>query len=134
MWSAITDVGSYRTWWPWLADLDADGFTVGTTWRCSVQPPLPYRVRFRLTLDVIEPEELVAATVEGDIVGTARLVLQGADGGGTDVRLVSALAPANPILRRIARLAAPIARFGHDWVLDTGASQFRRSALHPDAG
>lgn len=125
----MTDVGAYRSWWPWLAGLEADAFTPGATWHCCVQPPLPYRVRFRLTLDVVEPAELVAATVEGDIVGTARLVLRGTPGGGTEIRLVSALAPSNPLLRRIARLAGPIARFGHDWVLDTGAAQFRRKAL-----
>jgi hypothetical protein len=37
---------------------------------------------------------------------------------------VSHLEPGNSLLRAVARLAAPVVRYGHDWVLDTGARQF----------
>jgi hypothetical protein len=30
----------------------------------------------------------------------------------------------------VARVAQPVVTFGHDWVLDTGARQFRSRALH----
>jgi hypothetical protein len=69
-----------------------------------------------------------AATIAGDIVGAAELTLE-PDGDGTEVRLVSALAPANPFLRGVARIARPVVKLGHDWVLDTGAAQFRDRAL-----
>ena len=35
------------------------------------------------------------------------------------------LSPTNGMLKTVARLARPVAQFGHDWVLDTGARQFR---------
>jgi len=51
LWAALTEVDGYQRWWPWLADLEVDGgFDVGATWRCQVRPPLPYSVRFALTL------------------------------------------------------------------------------------
>ena len=128
LWAALTDTGEYRTWWPWLARLDADAFEAGAQWRCAVQPPVPYLLRFGIRLDVVEPPHLAVATIDGDITGTATLTVV-ADGDGSEARLVSHLAPANAFLRGVARFAAPVVRFGHDWVLDTGAGQFRRRAL-----
>jgi hypothetical protein len=49
--------------------------------------------------------------------------------GGCEARLQSRLVPANQVLRAIATLARPVARFGHDWVLDTGLRQFRSRAF-----
>ena len=65
--------------------------------------------------------------MSGDIVGSARLSVRADGNGGSVARLESLLAPANPFLRGVARVARPVVRFGHDWVLDTGAAQFRRS-------
>jgi hypothetical protein len=126
----MTELGAYRRWWPWLSRFEGEAFAAGEAWRCAVRPPLPYVLRFTIRLDEIDPCRSAAATVDGDIVGTASLTLQPLDdGAATEVRLVSQLAPANPVLRQVARLAAPVVRMGHDWVLDTGAAQFRRQAL-----
>ena len=43
-------------------------------------------------------------------------------------------APGNTALQVISRFAAPIARFGHDWVLDSGARQFIARAVVPLVG
>lgn len=128
LWAALTKVEDYRHWWPWLRRFDADGFAAGERWTCVVQPPLPYSLRFDLVLDEVVEGERVTATVSGDIVGTAQLALT-ADGTGSEVELVSRLAPANAMLRAIAVVARPVVRFGHDWVLDTGLRQFRAAAL-----
>lgn len=129
VWAAISEVGDYRSWWPWLRRLDAEGLVAGDVWRCTVQPPLPYTLRFAITLgDVVEGES-VEAQVSGDIVGEARLELAPLDGGGCETRLVSRLLPANPVLQAFATVARPMVRFGHDWVLDTGAKQFERAGL-----
>jgi hypothetical protein len=93
-----------------------------------VQPPLPYILRFDLTLLEVEPHRFVTAAVSGDIVGEARIDVQ-ATGTGSEVRLVSALSPSNPMLRAIATMARPVVRFGHDWVLDTGLRQFASRAI-----
>lgn len=128
LWPALTRVEDYRTWWPWLRGFDATAFDAGEQWECVVQPPLPYSLRFRITLDEVVPAAVVVATVDGDITGSARLDITPTD-EGSEVRLVSQLAPRSPILRVIAGAARPIAQFGHDWVLDTGLRQFSARAL-----
>lgn len=127
-WDASSGVEHYRRWWPWLRSFDATALAVGQVWSCVVQPPLPYALRFDLTLDEVVAPSLVRATVAGDIVGSATLRIEAID-GGCEVRLRSALSPRNDILRVAAALARPIVRFGHDWVLDTGARQFGDRAL-----
>ena len=116
-------MGNYRSWWPWLRRFDAQGLTAGEEWRCEVQPPLPYIVRFQVAIEKVEPPALVHALVLGDVVGDATLELEEAEGGCRAI-LHSALAPGNAALRLVSRFAAPVARFGHDWVLDSGARQF----------
>lgn len=127
LWAAITDVEQYRLWWPWLRGFEAQGLVVGDAWRCVVQPPLPYTLRFTVTLDEVVEPRLVRATVSGEIVGTARLDIA-EDGDGGEMRLTSSLSPDNRMLRAVASVARPVVRFGHDWVLDTGARQFAAAA------
>jgi uncharacterized protein YndB with AHSA1/START domain len=127
-WSVIADTAAYQTWWPWLRLFDGPALEVGAAWRCLVQPPLPYRVRFTLDLEQVEVPELVVVSARGDITGTARLEVS-PNASGTHVRLLSHLRPSNRVLRGASYLAYPMVRFGHDWVLDTGARQFRNRAL-----
>jgi hypothetical protein len=130
IWALISDVSAYQTWWTWLRIFDANKLVAGEEWRCEVQPPLPYPVRFRVIIDQLHAPETVRARVEGDVVGSAVLTLEEIDGGCTAL-LTSSLAPGNATLRLVSRLAAPVARFGHDWVLDTGARQFVARAIAP---
>jgi uncharacterized protein YndB with AHSA1/START domain len=133
VWRLITDVASYRSWWPWLRKFDAAAFAEGESWRCEVQPPMPYLVRFGVEIDHVEEAKLVRATVGGDVVGEATLAFDDSDAGCV-ATLHSSLAPGNRALRLVSRFAAPIARFGHDWVLDSGARQFIARAVQPLAG
>jgi hypothetical protein len=128
LWARLADVDAYRSWWPWLRGLDGAAFEVGSVWRCVVQPPLPYRLRFTLALEEVEAPRFVTATVAGDIVGHAAIDVGAAD-GGSELRLVSTLAPRNAVLRTVAGFTPHLARFGHDWVVDTGLRQFERRAL-----
>ena len=132
LWPVLTRVEDYRRWWPWLRLCEARGFEEGARWRCVVQPPLPYTIEFELTLTEVEPARWTTASIEGDIVGTASIDLLPTD-QGTEVRLVSHLAPSNPLLRGIARVARPVVQLGHDWVLDTGWRQFDARAVAPAA-
>ena len=128
LWAAIAETADYQRWWPWLTTFEAEGLAVGGVWRCAVRPPLPYTVRFSIRLDEVVRPSLVAATVRGDIAGTARVEVE-ADGDGCAVRLRSALAPSSRVFGIIAGLARPLVRRGHDWVLDTGARQFAARAV-----
>ncbi len=130
LWSALTAVDRYRSWWPWLRRFDGVAFTEGARWRCVVRAPLGYPVRFDVILDEVVAGRTAVATVAGDIAGHARLdVVTDADadaGGGSRLHLQSTLASERWLLRIVARVAPPVARFGHDRLLDTGVRQFRR--------
>lgn len=126
VWSAIEQVDDFRAWWPWLRRFDATGLVAGDVWRCTVQPPLPYSLSFDIAIGEVEPQRRVAATVSGEITGTAELTLVPLDEGGCTARLTSRLAPSSRFLQAIATVARPVVTLGHDWVLDTGARQFRQ--------
>jgi uncharacterized protein YndB with AHSA1/START domain len=127
LWERLTEVPAYPQWWPWLRDFDGTTLAAGEVWRCSVQPPLPYRVRFEVRLDEVEPGHTVAASVTGEIVGTATLTIAPAAEGST-ARLVADLGPDRQALRALSFALRPLVRFGHNWVLDTGARQFAERA------
>ncbi len=131
-WALIADVDSYREWWPWLRSFDARGLDTGERWQCTVQPPLPYRVRFTVALDEIVVSSSISSTISGDIVGVARLDIAPRD-DGCEIRLRSELGPDNRVLRLVAATARPLMSFGHNWVLDTGAQQFAERAGRPGA-
>lgn len=123
LWATLTRVDDYRSWWPWLRHFDAQQLAGDEVWDCLVQPPLPYKVRFSVSLDEVQAPTTIRASITGDVVGEARLdITERPD--GSEARLVSHLEPGNPLLRAVARVASPVVRFGHDWVLDTGARQF----------
>jgi uncharacterized protein YndB with AHSA1/START domain len=130
VWTLISDVSRYRSWWPWLREFHGTALAEGDEWLCEAQPPVPYPVRFRVAIEHVEAPRLVRATVSGDVVGDATLTL-GDAGAGCTATLESSLAPGNTALRLVSRFAGPIARFGHDWVLDSGARQFIARAVEP---
>jgi hypothetical protein len=130
LWSAMTEIESYPSWWPWLRRFDpGEGFEVGAAWRCEVAPPLPYVVRFTVVLDQIDAGSSARATVRGDVRGTAVLTVDDLGPDRSRARLRSRLEPAHPILRNVGRVARPMVEWGHDWVLDQGRRQFVERGL-----
>jgi hypothetical protein len=131
MWRRISNVEAFTTWWPWLREFDGRSLTERQVWTCHVQPPLPYAVRFAITIIGITGNHAVSVQITGDISGTATLRIT-PDAQGCCVRLVSELEPCTTSLRALSFAARPITRFGHNWVLDTGARQFvERSGPRP---
>lgn len=131
LWAAFGRTEEYRSWWPWLRALDGASFEEGATWHCEVQPPLPYSLRFDVHLEEVEAPRFVTATIVGDISGHAAIDVV-ATPGGSEIHLVAALGPDSAMLRAIARVAHPLVRFGHDWVIDTGLRQFQQRGLRQD--
>lgn len=132
LWDAFQRVDDYQTWWPWLRRFEPGALEPGARWACSVQPPLPYAVRFDLVLTEVVAGRSVRALVEGDLTGRAGLEIAAA-GTGSTLHLTSDLAPNSALLQVIARVARPVAELGHDWVLDTGFRQFAAHALDAEA-
>lgn len=127
-WSRIAVVDDYQRWWPWLRRFEGATLAVGETWQCSVQPPVPYSVDFAVHIDSITASSLVEVTITGDIVGRADLLIL-PSARGCRVALVSDLGPAKQTLRALSIAARPIVRFGHNWVLDMGAVQYRQQCF-----
>ncbi len=127
LWTRLAQVDRYRSWWPWLRSFDGRLLRCGEVWHCTVRPPAPYSVRFSVTIDQVVAERSVAATVAGDVVGSARFEVV-ATSQGSEIHLTSTLHADKPLLRLIGSAARPVARFAHNWVLDTGARQFAERA------
>jgi len=79
-------------------------------------------VRVTVALGEVDRLRLVSGQVLGDVEGTARLTISERP-DGCDLPVESSLAPRRPLLRGLASVAPGVARFGHEWVLDTGAAQ-----------
>ena len=126
VWRALAGVSAYPSWWPWLRRFTASALVEGDEWGCTIRPPLPYAIRCRVALVGVREPSLVVARVSGDIAGGARLELTDvrAGGGATEARITSLLEARRLPARLLARVAPPVARWGHDWVFTTAARQF----------
>jgi uncharacterized protein YndB with AHSA1/START domain len=124
LWEAVTEIDQYRHWWPWLRSFDGRAFAAGERWGCVVKPQLPYTLEFEIVLEEVRRAERAYARLTGDIEGWAELVLADAETGSV-LRLRSDLTAGGGPARWVEMLAGPLARRGHDWVLDNGIRQFR---------
>lgn len=130
MWSLVSDTAAFPRLWPWLRSFEPAPLERGATTHCAIGAPLPYLVRLRIEVVDLIPERLVVVDVNGDLRGPARLEI-GPTPLGSSARLVWDLELCRPLLRRAARVAAPVLRWGHNRVVDRGVEQFRRAALGP---
>jgi uncharacterized protein YndB with AHSA1/START domain len=128
VWAAMADVESYRQWWPWLRAFQARALATDDVWRCTVRAPVGYTVSFAIAFTRVVDGSLAEARVSGDIRGGAELTLTDAE-GGCSVVVRSDLQPESRFLRFLTRTVPAVARYGHDWVLATGAKQFEQRAL-----
>jgi hypothetical protein len=129
VWEALQRTDRYPSWWPWLTEFEAEGLHPGATWRCAVRSPLHTTLRFRLLIDTAT-EPLVAARLDGDLAGTARITLRAAGARATRLRLEARVRACAAPVAALTRLAPPLARWSHDRIVATGARQFA-AALPP---
>ena len=124
LWQQLTRVDRYPEWWPWLRSFDGRAFAAGERWQCVVKPQLPYTLEFVIALEDVAEAASARARLSGDIEGWAELTL-GDEGAGSALRLQSELTARSGPARWFGTLAPPLAKRGHDWVLDNGIRQFR---------
>jgi Polyketide cyclase / dehydrase and lipid transport len=132
LWAAITRTDEFPRWWPWLRELSGDGLVPGGRSTCVVRAPVPYTLRFSVTVEELVPGRRVAAFVDGDLAGPAHLEVGAGTDGGSTVRLAWDLQLRRPMLQAAARIGRPVMEWGHDWVVTSGVEQFRRRALGVD--
>jgi len=128
LWEALSRTDDYRSWWTWLRRFEGDGLVEGGRTDCVVRAPLPYSLRFAVTVRRVVPAELVDAEVTGDIEGPAHLEVSGT-ADGSEVRLTWAVVVKDPMLRAGAVLGRPVMQWGHEWVVATGMTQFKKHAF-----
>jgi len=133
LWSALERCERFEAWWAWLREfrLEGPGLVTGAVLHGVVAPPLPYRMRVRVLLLSCEPPRSIDATVDGDLVGHARLVLE-PDGAGTRAGVAWTIEMMQRPMRVAARLSFPLLCWGHDRVVDATVAEFRRHLPHPD--
>lgn len=131
LWAALLRTEDYRSWWPWLREFSGDGLVPGGRTTCVVRAPVPYTLRFTVTVTELVPGERIEAVVDGDVTGPARLEVAAIGGRrrASQVRLAWEVELQRPMLRAAARFGRPVMEWGHDWVTNTGFEQFCRSAL-----
>lgn len=136
VWSAMEEVDQFEHWLGWLGNLRVVGppLRTGSTLHGTVAPPVPYRMRVLVQVERCIPEQLVDASVGGDLEGRAHLSLEPAP-EGTLVEVAWTIEMMQTAMRVAARFAYPLLRWGHDRVVDATVKAFE-SRLHQsgDAG
>jgi uncharacterized protein YndB with AHSA1/START domain len=127
VWDAMEHSERFEGWWGWLGEfrLEGDGLAPGSVLRGLVSPPVPYRMRVRVVVDEAVRPGWIAATVDGDLEGDARLRLSAQD-NGTAVEADWTVEMMQRPMRIAARVAHPLLRWGHDRVVEATVASFRR--------
>jgi len=130
LWDTVEQLERFGTWWSWLQDFTSDTgeLVAGNVLHGTVVPPVPYRLRLDVRLETCQRPRLLEAAVDGDLRGTATIVLAPLR-DGTQVTAWWSLELVSTPLRVAARVAYPVVRWGHDRVVDLAVSGFSRRAL-----
>lgn len=134
VWSVLQRLDCFERWFGWLRELrvDGPGLEAGTVLHAVVAPPLPFRLRVRVSLLDCVPPRRIDATLHGDLEGHARLDLD-ADHGSTSATVSSSIEVRQRGARFAARRAPGFLRWAHDRVVEATVSSFRRRLVdEPD--
>jgi hypothetical protein len=125
VWDALEDLSQAVGWSRWVERIEVDGDRLreGAVVHVSIATPLPFSVKARLLLDTCVREQMIVATVEGDLAGEARLALT-PEGPATLVELSWSLEMRHPVMRALALVSGPLLRWGHDLVADATVRSF----------
>ncbi|HVC72068.1 MAG TPA: hypothetical protein VNC61_17580 [Acidimicrobiales bacterium] len=127
MWDVLEHSERFESWWGWLHELRRDGGSLqaGSVLHGLVSPPVPYEMRVQVVLDHCHRPERIDAHIEGDLEGSAGLLLE-ASGDGTRAAVSWTIEMKQRSMRVAARLAPALIRFGHDRVVEATVNGFRR--------
>jgi carbon monoxide dehydrogenase subunit G len=127
LWAYLERVERFENRLGWLSEFRLEGNRpeAGSVLRGVVTPPLPYRMRVRVDLDVCERPSRIVATIHGDLEGRAQLLLA-AEGGATRVTATWTVEMTQRPMRVADRIAHPLLQWGHDTVVAMTVLGFRR--------
>jgi uncharacterized protein YndB with AHSA1/START domain len=132
LWERIEQVDRFEQWWPWLSDfqLEGDGLSAGSVLRGVVHPPIPYWMHLEIELVEARRPWAIDAVVAGDLVGPASLRLR-PDGEATWAQVAWTLEMQQPAMRLASRFGRPLLQWGHDRVVESTVTGFRRRLSTP---
>ncbi len=127
----IADARTYPVWWrPVYIGVDAEGEpSVGKQSRQHFKGRLPYHLRTRSRITRLEPPNVIAAEVDGDLRGRGEWTLT-PTADGTHVRFDWNVSADRPLLRALSPLLRPALRWNHAWAIARareGLEPFARS-------
>ena len=127
VWDAIERSGEFEGWWGWLSnfELDGAGLVNGSVLTGVVSPPVPYRMRVRVELYECDRPHSIDASVDGDLVGRAGLLLE-PEGFNTRASVAWTLEMTQSSMRLAWRVAPHLLRWGHDRVVEATVRGFKR--------
>jgi len=132
LWERLGSIDQFEQWWPWLTELslDGDGLTSGSVLSGAVSPPIPYRMRIEVELVECTCPSSIDAVVRGDLTGEAQLRLR-PEGEGSWAEVAWAMEMRQPAMRLADRLGHPLRQWGHDRVVESTVTGFRRRLARP---
>jgi mannose-6-phosphate isomerase-like protein (cupin superfamily)/uncharacterized protein YndB with AHSA1/START domain len=115
---AIADARSYPEWWsPVYIDVHADGPPeIGKESRQHFKGRLPYELRTRSVISMLEPPHMIAADVDGDLRGRGVWTLTPTE-RGTHVRFDWQVHADRRLLRVLTPVLRPLLRWNHNWAI-----------------
>jgi uncharacterized protein YndB with AHSA1/START domain len=116
--SALADARTYPVWWrPVYIDVESDGpAALGKESRQHFKGRLPYHVRTRSVITVLDPPRTIAAEVDGDLRGTGTWTLT-PTATGTHVRFDWQVHADRRLLRVLTPVLRPLLRWNHNWAI-----------------
>ena len=128
---AIADARTYPVWWrPVYLGVDADGEPrVGKQSHQHFKGRLPYHLHTRSRITRLEPPDVIAAEVDGDLRGHGQWTLT-ETAAGTHVRFDWHVSADRPLLRALSPVLRPALRWNHAWAIARareGLEPFARS-------
>jgi hypothetical protein len=126
LWTVANLVGMYERWWPWMREVCLYGTEIdeGSILEFVIATPLPYKMRVSVAFERVIPGEELHASVQGDLEGTAHVLLTEAS-NGTIVSLFWRIEMKQRGVRTMTRFARPLVRRSHDWAVAIALRGFR---------
>lgn len=115
---AIADARTYPIWWrPVYLGVDADGEpSVGKQSHQHFKGRLPHHLHTRSRITRLEPPDVIAAEVVGDLRGHGQWTLAETS-AGTHVRFDWHVSADRPLLRALSPVLRPALRWNHAWAI-----------------
>lgn len=124
VWDVIFDAERWPEWWPGVEQVKAldhgrGDLKIGSRTEQVWRSRLPYSVRFETVTDRVERLRLIEGRVDGDLRGTGVWRFDAAV-AATTVSYDWRVETTSPWMNALARIARPVFRWNHDWVMRQG--------------